>query len=476
MVLSPTLCPTKPQLGKARGWQKLLPPSLMTAISAPLKQSQLQSLSLTFYLDGCTRPLEAQRHSLTEVAAVEGFEQDHRGMQTMILSIDASFDIKKDGDAVTIFTEMAIQTKQDIQLTQGGMLLMALLGGGDYNMASSSQQLSPLALSGFLTSWRGQLQDELSTDKSGFLGQHFSILAYAVHNNFPNINIIYQYARPTTSWSNGQNGPNISPIFLSLPLFANAPSPGDHQLSPASFITMFERGAVCGAWHRSLRKAFTLHILQQHINNGVIDDGPPSLSSFLQIWKVYQVETLLCSLNVATQPHLTQPRSVPLTTHGDVQKMLVLILAQILERALPMLVWQFKGQVPPVSAQPEHHLEDHVELSGDSDFIDLTLKFRNKKKIVKHAHSSEEHHKFLSSLPSFYMSATKGLYTGPSGGKKPKISRKKKARNATSSLETLQKIKESSCAQHGHPKRTQDNYMGYVQRGKMFLEDLMAER
>jgi hypothetical protein len=47
-----------------------------------------------------------------------------------------SFNIKKDGDAVTIFTETAIQTKQDIRLTQGGMLLMALLGGGDYDMAS----------------------------------------------------------------------------------------------------------------------------------------------------------------------------------------------------------------------------------------------------------------------------------------------------------------------------------------------------
>ena len=32
-----------------------------------------------------------------------------------------------------IFTETAIQTKPEVQLTQGGMLLMALLGGGDYD-------------------------------------------------------------------------------------------------------------------------------------------------------------------------------------------------------------------------------------------------------------------------------------------------------------------------------------------------------
>ena len=34
---------------------------------------------------------------------------------------------------MTVFTETAIQTKQEVRLTQGGMLLMALLGGGDYN-------------------------------------------------------------------------------------------------------------------------------------------------------------------------------------------------------------------------------------------------------------------------------------------------------------------------------------------------------
>lgn len=34
---------------------------------------------------------------------------------------------------MTFFTETAIQTKQEVRLTQGGMLLMALLGGGDYD-------------------------------------------------------------------------------------------------------------------------------------------------------------------------------------------------------------------------------------------------------------------------------------------------------------------------------------------------------
>ena len=86
------------------------------------------------------------------------------------------------------------------------------------------------------------------------------------------------------------------------------------------------------------------------------------MSSFLQIQKVihgpssfkmYRVKVLLHSLNVTTQSCLTQRHSVPLTTQGSAQKMLVSIPAQILEHTLPMLVQQFTGQVLLVSTQPE---------------------------------------------------------------------------------------------------------------------------
>ena len=63
------------------------------------------------------------------------------------------------------------------------------------------------------------------------------------------------------------------------------------------------------------------------------------------------------------------------------------------------------------------------------------------------------------------MAAKKGLYSGASksGGKKAKEFGKKKMTNATLSLETLQKIKESSHTEHGCPKRTWDNYAGYIE-------------
>jgi hypothetical protein len=55
---------------------------------------------------------------------------------------------------VTIFTETAIQTKQEVQLTQGGMLLMALLGGGDYDTVRiASMLLLQGLLFSFLLGW-----------------------------------------------------------------------------------------------------------------------------------------------------------------------------------------------------------------------------------------------------------------------------------------------------------------------------------
>lgn len=71
--------------------------------------------------------------------------------------------------------------------------------------------------------------------------------------------------------------------------------------------------------------------------------------------------------------------------------------------------------------------------------------------------------------------AKKGLYAVPPRGKKPKVT-SKKTRGAASSLETLKKIKESSRTQCGCPKATWDNYSGYVQQGKKFLSELVAER
>ncbi|KAF8236915.1 hypothetical protein L208DRAFT_1375804 [Tricholoma matsutake] len=353
----------------------------------------------------------AQRHSLTEVVAVEGFEQDRCMMQTMILGSDASIWMKKAqakfyhpqhaqaGENPEL--KMAMLSPFSLKNQAGHLINVGLPGCGATTtfklshtglgnaLLCAAQQLSPLALSGFLTSWCGQLWDELSTNKSGFLGRHFSILAYTVHDDFPNINIIYQYARPTMLWSNGQNGPDISHLSELAALCECAFSWGSL--------------AVTSIFHNNVWEGCCVWCLAQITEEGVYTPHPSAAHLH------YHHSFRFRSLDVATQSRLTQPHSVLLMTHGDVQKMLVLILAQILECALPMLVQQFKCQVPPILPStlssmdtskpvPEvhyeesphkysipaeqdvinltvgvKHLENCVELSGDSDFIDLTL-------------------------------------------------------------------------------------------------------
>ena len=41
--------------------------------------------------------------------------------------------IKKDGDGITVGTLASIRSNKDTQLTQGGMFLITLLRGGDYD-------------------------------------------------------------------------------------------------------------------------------------------------------------------------------------------------------------------------------------------------------------------------------------------------------------------------------------------------------
>ena len=97
-----------------------------------------------------------------------------------------------------------------------------------------------------------------------------------------------------------------------------------------------------------LEQESSLSALQQHVDEGMFDDPPPSTSSFLRIreaqlgpltLKSYQVEVSLHGLTTAIQP---QPREKE--DHLSPCKRVVWVPALILERALPLLVQRFKGR------------------------------------------------------------------------------------------------------------------------------------
>jgi holliday junction resolvase YEN1 len=54
--------------------------------------------------------------------------------------------MKTDGDMVAIYTAKSISEHSDVSLTEGGMILFALLAGGDYDQVSAVLHYSSFIL------------------------------------------------------------------------------------------------------------------------------------------------------------------------------------------------------------------------------------------------------------------------------------------------------------------------------------------
>lgn len=141
-------------------------------------------------------------------------------------------------------------------------------------------------------------------------------------------------------------------------------------------------------------KGIPLEVLQWHIDEGIVDDPPLALSSFLQIrkaklveptLKLYQVEISLYSLTTTTQSGVNHPSPGPPATDHNAQKMMVWVPALILEHTLPALVRRFKGQdfaintcldpIFPLLPPPSRPMQEVHGVS--STVMDLTFDCKN---------------------------------------------------------------------------------------------------
>jgi Holliday junction resolvase YEN1 len=121
-----------------------------------------------------------------------------------------------------VYTSVDILTHPSVQLTQGGLILIGLLSGGDYHQAGllccglkiahglakcgfgdellkAVKSLSCEELPGFLTMWCKDLRGELRTNAHGHLGSKKQSLAKVVPDSFPAINVLLSYTDPITS-------------------------------------------------------------------------------------------------------------------------------------------------------------------------------------------------------------------------------------------------------------------------------------
>ncbi|KAG6819757.1 hypothetical protein H0H93_008969 [Arthromyces matolae] len=131
----------------------------------------------------------------------------------------------KDVSRYRAYSADKIQQSPNLNLTRGGLILLALMVGGDYDPIGipGCGMLTALGLarsgfgdtllnakirtnsedfSQFLVNWRTDMQTELQTNLRGFLPNRSPSVAGRIDASFPNLEIIESYVAPLTSWSN----------------------------------------------------------------------------------------------------------------------------------------------------------------------------------------------------------------------------------------------------------------------------------
>ena len=147
---------------------------------------------------------------------------------------------KDDKNHTRIFRLQDISTHPEIRLTRGGLILIGLMSGGDYqqggimrcgittahglakcgfgdSLYTAATNLSRTQLAEFLVTWRQQLCHELRTNSSGEIGRKQPALSKAIPEDFPDIDILFSYVRPITSESLGRESNNLKLTWAKEP-------------------------------------------------------------------------------------------------------------------------------------------------------------------------------------------------------------------------------------------------------------------
>ena len=133
----------------------------------------------------------------------------------------------EDGEHAYVYTSQDIATHEDIELTTGGLVLIGLLRGGDYDpeglpgcglnaahalarcgfgdtLLDAARTLPREHLPSFLTNWRHEVRQELKTNAHGYMSSKRAKLASSLPETFPDIDILLLYSNPLTSAQTGR--------------------------------------------------------------------------------------------------------------------------------------------------------------------------------------------------------------------------------------------------------------------------------
>ncbi|KAJ7225061.1 hypothetical protein B0H12DRAFT_1240726 [Mycena haematopus] len=259
---------------------------------------------------------------------------------------------KKNLDEITVYTSDALQTTAGIELTQGGILLLAIMSGGDYDtvgLAECGIEYGEQDLRHFLVGWREEIRMELVTNSHGYLGRKYRALADKITGAFPNLPALRLYACPITSWSEAFTPPVADSWNVKLP---DLPVLAKYCMekfgwSALDLVGRFKQSIFPGLFIRRLTKPLNpTQQIQDHVVKGRIDEERPHLSTYLNIVKVdnngtykkYQVKLAVGALAEWTLSKI-DARASAAGSPGAV--MIEWIPASLVERCIPLMVNAF---------------------------------------------------------------------------------------------------------------------------------------
>ncbi|KAJ7901209.1 PIN domain-like protein [Mycena olivaceomarginata] len=237
---------------------------------------------------------------------------------------------RKDKNQITLYTTENIFSTPGVSLTRGGLLLLALLAGGDYHTgirgcgiglahAVARGGLGDSLLSKtlehpddtpefllFLTTWKTALALEFATDPHGYLGSRRKLIAATINHttSFPDLAVLRAYTHPITSWSPNYSPPAYQSWDLAQPDLGRMASFCQLQFGwnagqvSSKFIKLVYSGIVLqsllkvgsaffflGAIAHAVlfdHQPYDLHaLLEAHVNSGFSSDGVFPRSSVL---------------------------------------------------------------------------------------------------------------------------------------------------------------------------------------------------
>ncbi|EED81098.1 predicted protein, partial [Postia placenta Mad-698-R] len=140
---------------------------------------------------------------------------------------------REDGNHVATYTSENLLKHPSVQLTQGGLILIGILRGGDYHQAGltgcgattahglakcgfgdtllhAARTLPREEFPEFLDIWRNNLRTELRTNSQGHIGRKNPSLAKSIPDDFPNMEVLLSYTNPVTTEAKGVKSKNLT--------------------------------------------------------------------------------------------------------------------------------------------------------------------------------------------------------------------------------------------------------------------------